>query len=299
MKIITLPRVLISGTALALLTACGGTPTNPGTGPDPVPDPVPQYETLSSTADATSVLGGTLVRRTVATNVDRQLLTTTGELVHNTGKTTITFGNGYDVLIDPDGVDNNLITDGPYFEGNAEVRITKKVSEGYDYAYSYFLWQKVGDITYAGIGVGGIVTQAQHVPTAGQATYTGKARGSYQGADGYHGIGNATSGVDVDFGSGTVDVAITGFSTNASNPQLIDTIAVTGMNISGNAFTGGTISTTMNGAAVDITGPNTNTYIGGNFFGYDGANSRPDEVAGVAEAHGDNNRRVQVTYIAD
>ena len=67
----------------------------------------------------------------------------------------------------------------------------------------------------------------------------------------------------------------------------VDTISATGMTIAGNRFSGGTVTTTNGGAAVNVTGANTTTTAQGAFFGYDAAASAPDEVGGLFLHQGD------------
>ena len=91
---------------------------------------------------------------------------------------------------------------------------------------------------------------------------------------------------------------VTDQSTGNAATAPIDTISVTGMNISGNGFSGGSATTSNGGSAVTITGANTTSNAQGTFFGYDAANSRPDEVAGNVLIQGDSGRVIS-SFIAD
>jgi len=272
----------MSGTALALLTACGAPPTNPDTDPVPI-----AYETLDSTADATSVLGATMIVHNVVTKA-KVLMNASGELVHNTGHTTIDVNDGYYVLVDPDGIDPDtaIIQDGSFIDGTgAEIQADTTFSDGYEYAYAFQLRHRILGVVHTARAVGGIVTHADHIPTAGSATYTGKAKGTIYNGTVFQQFGsNATSTVDVDFEAGSVDVEMTNFE---AAPDLVDTITITDMSLTGNTFSGGTVGATNGGVLVEITGANTTTYAGGNLFGYDAALSGPDEVGGVFETDGD------------
>lgn len=83
------------------------------------------------------------------------------------------------------------------------------------------------------------------------------------------------------------DFTVTDQATGNAVTGPVDTISVTGMTISGNGFSGGTVATTNDGTAVNITGANTTTTAQGAFFGYDTAASAPDEVGGLVLQQGD------------
>ena len=91
--------------------------------------------------------------------------------------------------------------------------------------------------------------------------------------------GNAT--VVANFAAGTVDVSLGNFIVRDGDGGIgfsapIDTIEITGMAISGNAFSGGTLelfeNTTLTGRDVvpvtDVTGANFTTTATGHFFGW-------------------------------
>ncbi|MEE9454403.1 MAG: transferrin-binding protein-like solute binding protein [Paracoccaceae bacterium] len=211
-----------------------------------------------------------------------------GELVHNTGHTTVDIGEGYYVLVDPDGInpDTDIIQDGDFADGSgAEMLGDTTFSDGYEYVYAFQLRHKVNDVAHTARAVGGIVTHADHIPSAGSATYTGNAKGTIYNGTVFQQFGaNATSSVDVNFEAGSVDVEMTNFE---AAPDLVDTITITGMSLTGNTFSGGTVGAMNGGVAVDITGANAATFAGGNLFGYDSSISGPDEVGGVFETDGD------------
>ncbi|MEE9454404.1 MAG: transferrin-binding protein-like solute binding protein [Paracoccaceae bacterium] len=286
--------ILTSGALLVLLSACGATVPDATPDPDPVPDPVtpPSYETLDSTADATSILGGTIIERERITA--GPLVSTAGELVHNTGRTTINVNEGAHIIVDPDGVDEN----GQITDGTATINVDS-MSSNYDYARVYFI--QYGPNEFFATAVGGIVTHEDHMPTAGTGTYTGEAEARIRYISGNDPrrvfLENGTSRVDVDFASGSVDVTMNNFTSDEPSP--IDTILIYDMTLSGNAFAGGTIITTNQGEEINVTGDNSVAFAGGNFFGYDDAISGPDEVAGVFDDRGDNYLKVKGHFMAD
>lgn len=236
------------------------------------------YQTLSSQAAVTSTLGGTAIANNSA------IVTTSGTVQHDTGATTIS--DGTYTFVDPDGFDQNgVMTDG--------VATLKTDQTSFSGTHEYVL---LYDVTYPSgghTGVGGIVTQANDVPTGGTASYSGEAVAAYGDSTSSTSLDGGTAQVAVDFGAGQVDLTMTSFSASdgttgapVANPAL-DTIAVTGMNINGNAFSGGTISTTLGGTPVDVVGHNSTSLAAGNFFGFDAANNIPDEVGGVLLQQGD------------
>jgi hypothetical protein len=59
------------------------------------------------------------------------------------------------------------------------------------------------------------------------------------------------------------------------------------MDISSNRFSGGVLTTSLNGADIDIIGANATEGYAGYFYGYDITNSIPDEVGGTIWTEGD------------
>ena len=279
---------LATQSACVLLAACGGG-SNGSTGPQ-------SYEKLSSTAAVTSTLSGVALRSN-GTSGAWDIVTTSGTMTHNTGKTTITDGTYR--LTDADGFNGgNILTDGT----STIITDTGQLSGTYEYVTIYDQAYTFGGVSYDSFGIIGIITGASDVPTTGSATYTGDAFGVVvTGAQGFD-LANGTSTVSVNFGAGTVDATMTGFTaTNRATEEAIapiDTISATGMTISGNGFSGGTVTTTNNGTAVNVTGANTTTLTQGAFFGYDTTASAPDEVGGLVLKKGDGGI-VSGSFVAD
>lgn len=296
--------LLAATSACSLLVACGGGSTGDGiTTPTPTPT-TPSYETLSSTAAATSTLGGVALRSN-NTSGALDIVTTSGTTTHNTGNTTIT--DGTYSLTDADGFNGgNTLTDGT----STITTDASALSGTYQYVTVYDQSYTSGGVVYDSRGVGGVVTRAADVPTTGTATYMGDAQGQVvTGTQGFD-LARGTSTVSADFGARTVNVTMTGFTatdqtTGNATTAPIDTISANGMTIAGNGFSGGTVATTNGGAAVDITGANTTTTAQGAFFGFNGAQTAPsgtmaapDEVGGLVLQRGDDGI-VAGAFVAD
>lgn len=273
--------IIVTTSAFSLLTACGGGGGGGG-GSD-----TPSYETLNSTAAKTSTLGGVAIRSNGASGA-LDVVTTSGTMTHNTGNTTIT--DGTYSLTDADGFNGGTtLTDGT---STITADGTQGFTGTYEYVTAYEQSYTSGGTTYVSTGVGGVITNASDVPTNGNATYTGEASGLVVTATQGFDLNGGTSNVTADFASGTVNATLTGFTaidqaTGTAAIAPIDTITATGMTLSGNGFSGGTITTTNAGTAVDVTGANTASTAQGAFFGYDASNSAPDEVGGAILLQGD------------
>lgn len=279
---------LAATSCFALVSACGG-----GSGPNtpalmtPTPPPVsPSYETLDSTSESTSSLGGVALRTDGATGA-LDVTQTSGTIRHNTSA--VTLNDGTYSFTDTDGPDSNgVLTDG----SSTVIDGSQAYTRTYEYVTVYEQTYVSGGVTYDANGVIGIVTRPADIPTAGSATYTGEASGqivtSTEGFD----LTNGTSTVAANFRTGRVNVTMTGFTatnlaTGNAQAAPIDTITATGMQVSGNRFSGGTVTTTMSGAPVNLTGANTTSAAQGAFFGYDAAISAPSEVGGIILMQGD------------
>ena len=298
--------LLAATSACALLAACGGSSTGGGSttgGGTPTPT-APSYEVLSSTAATTSTLGGVALRSN-NTSGALDIVTTSGTMTHNAGNTTIT--DGTYSLTDPDGFNGgNTLTDGT----STITTDTNGLSGTYEYVTIYDQTYTSDGDTYDSAGIGGVITSASDVPTTGSATYTGDASGLVVTATQGFDLENGTSTVSADFAAGTVNATMTGFTatdqaTGSAATAPIDTISASGMTIAGNSFSGGTITTTNGGAAVNITGANTTTAAQGAFFGYNGTQTAPsgiiaapDEVGGLVLLRG-NDGSVAGRFIAD
>lgn len=257
----------------------------------------PDYQVLASTAEATSTLGGVVLKlRTIPTNAT--LSTSSGSINHATGATTI--NDGTYTLVDPDGYTaNGLLTDGTStlvstpaqgFTGNYDfVRA---------YSHSYF----VSTVPYVATGIYGVVTSEADMPSTGSAVYKGEAQASYFNNTTNFDLSKGASEVTANFADGSVDVAMDSFTitnrdTKVSSNVGFNGVKINGMKVFGNQFSGGTITTERNGANVEIiTGSSQQTAIG-RFFGLTTAGI-PDEVGGIGYLKGSDGTLTAI-FLAD
>ena len=270
-------RLLVIGCA-ALLSACGGGGGGDGGGSAPAPT----YQTFSSGAAASSTLSGAALLETATSRETRAVSGT-----YNHATNGLTLSDGTYTLVDSDGPN----AAGNYTDGNASHRAFVNTTGNYEYVRVYIQSYNSGGTPHDVTGYYGIATRPGDVPTAGSATYTGNSFGVIANST-VDQVFQGSSTVSADFGAGTVDVTMTGFTatdnaTSAPVAPAVDTIAMTGMSVSGNSFSGGTLSTTTGGAPVDLTGTNTVTQAQGHFYGYDASISGPDEVGGLVYSEGD------------
>ena len=275
------------------LTACGGATTGGG-GVTPA---LPTYYTLSSTAAATSTLGGSSLRvNTVTNNYD--VGTITGSLRHNTGGTTIS--DGLYTLSDGNGPDAN----GTLTDGASTLTLTDGVGSTYDYVTAYRQTYTAGGQAYKNLAVVGIITKTADMPTAGAARYTGAAVGAMAYNSGpVVTMKNATATVDANFGGGTVNVDMSGFQAFDATSGLpagtpAQQITIDNMTISGAHFSGGNVTFRTGGSVVSAVGTGATSQAQGAFFGYNSSAGMPDEVAGVMAASGSTGF-LTTTFVAD
>lgn len=290
-------NLIVAIAALAGAGACGGGGTATATSTvSSLTGPTTTYQTLSSTAAVTSALAGAAVRSNGTTGALDVVTLTNSSTTHNTGATTI--NDGTYTLTDADGFDaNNQLTD-----GTSTIAPVASVTGNYEYVTAYTQSYSAGGVNYTiPAGVVGIATAAADVSTSGSATYTGEAAGVVASGTSSFDLTNGTATVTANFGSGNVNVTTTGFTatrTGGAGTVPIDTVSVSNMSISGNTFSGGTVSTLNGGVAVSVTGANTTATASGAFFGYDAGTNFPDEVGGVIVQQGDNGL-VGVGFVGD
>lgn len=253
------------------------------------------YATFASTADKTSPLAGFNIQSNRLT-AEFKTLAVAGELTHNTGSTTITDASFS--LVDADGPINGVLS-AAYTSLTYNDIFTGDYEYVNSYAQSYIKTAIVYDVT----GIVGIVTHKDDMPTSKTITYTGEAEALLQTAFTSIDLKSGTSTINANFGTGKIDVTLNGFNaTKQSNGETttapVDTIKATGLTLTGNSFTGGTIATSLNGSDVDFVGANATNTIFGNFYGYDNSLSAPDEAGGVVLMQGDEGK-ILGTFIAD
>jgi hypothetical protein len=257
----------------------------------------PDYRAFSNTDDATSTLGGVAIKlRNDSDTVT--LSTSSGTYQHSTGATVLDDGT-YE-LVDEDGYAfDTLLTDGISVLVSTP---TQGFSTNYSYARVYTQGYLVGTTAYNATGVYGIVTSSADIPGSGSATYTGDAAGEYSNGTDEFDLEGGSSTLTANFGTGTVDVAMDGFTavsetTGDDEDVGFNEVTITGMSISGNQFSGGTIATLEDGTEVLIVGTTTQENALGRFFGLD-ANNQPDEAGGVAYLEGADGS-VTTIFLAD
>ncbi len=242
------------------------------------------YETLKSTAPTgTSALAMTAIGEDTQTTL--VVAQATGSWNHETGVITLTdqtMGTG--TFTDSNGtndlVNNGLIKDDDPTNGTL---VLTQVSQTYDYV-SYIA---ASDAPTTPVGQIGIATGATNVPTSGQANYTGDSFVAYNQGGGTSVILTGDSSANVDFGAGTVNATLSNFAVQGGGGAAIDTVTLTNMQINGTTFGGGTISTSLGGSGVDLTGANSRVDAKGNFYGYDATYHIPDEIGATALKQGD------------
>lgn len=258
-------RLAFACTSMLILTACGGggAANAPQT---QSPPPAGTYVSIDSRTGTSTALAGDGVYVSSAAPADVEATTISGTRQNSTDDATLSI-KGTDVRL-LSGIGDNL---GSYEYVNiVNVRTLTPPSVQY-------------------VGTVGAVTSTTDVPTQGMATYAGEATLSSTG--GSDEDGKVT--VAANFGAGTVDTTV-----NSAGDPNFDEINVSGMQISGNSFSGGTMVTSLNGASVDVTGSNTDVISTGHFYGYDHSLNVPDEVGGVILAKGDDGA-IAVIYRAD
>lgn len=278
---------------------CAGVSGCSGSGAGGDADTSSDYQTLASTEAITSTLGGTTIQTRGSATTISEVKEVSGSLRHDTGRTVIS--DGTYTLTDSDGFDSNgLLTDG--FSALISTPV-QGFTGSYDYVRAYNQAYVSNFTAYETQGVVGVVTQSSDIPTSGSATYNGEAIAKITGTPTSYDLNSGASTINVDFASATTSVTMTNFTatnkaTGASATAPIDTIAMTDMAISGNQFSGGTLSTTLATVDVDLTGTNTSTSALGRFFGLNSAGSAPDEVGGVVYSGGDSGS-VSAIFIGD
>lgn len=255
------------------------------------------YETFNSTADATSNLAGVALQ--LRENPDRvQLRDVTGSKTHNTGETTIDDGT-YN-LVDPDGLAaNGLLTDGV---SALIITPAQGFSTNYGYVRAYTQTYVSSGTAYSVEGVVGIVTLASDMPSSGSANWTGEAEGNFKTAADTVDLDNGSASVTANFGTGRMSVRMEGFDpvsrdTGRSTSVGFDAVEINGMRISGNRFSGGTMTTLDGTSSVSVVGTRAQQDTGGRFYGLDSA-STPDEVGGIGYLRGADGS-VSVIFLAD
>jgi len=280
-------KLLSTISVIALLTACGGgggtsvdeAPKENAGGTDGGTQQEARYQTLLSDANKTSTLGGSsmVFARDAGIFATKSV---TGTLTHDTGAIKADDG----IYLFQSASQSN---DGVYFyDGNGAQLEIGNPNGTYEYMGQFYQEYTVDGTAYSNNIVAGIITTIEDIPTSGMATYSGEAHINGQrdvtDSNTKFDMLNGSSTVSVDFGAAhpSVDVEMTKFTDNEGTSPFT-TVKITGMTLNGNTYSGGTIKTYNSGTEVNMTGQNVTGGAQGAFFGYDEANSRPDETGGV------------------
>ena len=260
------------------LSACGGTTSGPPSGAtyDPIGNILSGGG--AGTAEGTvDLIGASL--RTNGTSGKVDMVTVSGEIDFDTGRVSI--DDGTYALIDADGGDSSgVITDG---KATIATKGALGLTGSYDFVFAIENNYTSGSTSYDSSGFVGIETQIEDMPGSGTASFKGEAVAVLtQGSSGAN-FTDGASEFTADFKGKTVDVVMDGFTvsdltTGLSASAPVDRIEITGMAISGNRFSDGTLKTTLGGSNVNLTGTVSTTSSEGAFFGYDDETSAPDEI---------------------
>jgi hypothetical protein len=153
---------------------------------------------------------------------------------------------------------------------------TRSLGDTSAFNFSDFDYATDVELSSGEIAVIGVATATADVPTSGMAAYSGEFRGQLvQSGSPTATPLNWTADIQAGFsGGGDLDMTFAG-----SGSSVIDEIRIENATISGNTFSGGTMSTSLNGVENNVTG--TSVDLNGAFFGYDNVLTIPAEVGGV------------------
>lgn len=250
------------------------------------------YEKMASKANKTTTVGGVVLKQPTGANWSIGKLS--GTLKHDTGALST---NDETYQFNGNG---GMNAQGEISDSNGST-VTIKPIDGYEYVASYDQTYTHNGRSYDNSGVIGIITESNDMQSGGTATYRGLATASVQGNITNSNPINMKDGesfVQADFGAGKVDVTMSNFQTvvelqsdNSETPTTspIDRIQITGMDISGNRFSGGTTELQSHGnrvAFASVTGTDTTVQSEGAFYGYNNDRKAPDEVGGGVYAQG-------------
>ncbi len=247
-------KITACALAGAMVAGCGGSSGDAdsnGSNMGGTPSgPSQTYLTIDDTTAATSRLGGAILNGTAVSG-------TTGTITHNT---------------------QSFVASG--VSGAQMLGMTSRFNlSDYDHATDV-------ELNNGDIGIVGVATASADMPTSGLATYSGEFRGEFGQSSPTPSITTLNWNADIQVGfagNGDVDMTFAG-----SGSSVIDTIRIQNATISGNTFSGGTLTTSIGGAPPNnVTG--TSVDMNGAFFGYDETLTIPAEVGGaMASSSGDN-----------
>jgi len=241
------------------------------------------YPTLSRPENVVSTLGGTRI----GNNGD--VANITGTFSHSNGVTR--FSDGTVTLNSATGNGLTGLDDG-------STQVTVFAGSGLGTEMQFLTPVTITAPTGSGSAILGLVTNPSDMPTgSASATFVGQSSINVANGGGtFEMTGTATTAVN--FGANDVDVTLNGF-TSSSNPAPFDTLQINNMRISGSGFSGGSLSTSLDGQNVDVVGSSATFQSRGGFFGFDTENSIPAEVGGGFRADGTSGELISGLYTGD
>lgn len=282
MKNTYLKLVILSSCALSIVATGDTTAGGAGGGGS---DNIGSYELFKSSAAKTSTLNGT-AQQIGGSATSRKLLNVSGSLTHNTGS--ITVKDATYTLTDTNGANANKVIS----DGTSSLTYSPDFSGDYQFAAPYFQTYKDDTISYDVNGIIGIATKTSDIPTSNSAIYNGEAQAIIITPTSGFDLKSGKSEIVANFATAKVTATLNGFTSTDQTTGLpdfapIDEIKITDMSISGNQFSSGTISTTLDGKAVNLIGTNSTSTAQGSFFGYNNTDKTPGEVGGHILSYGD------------
>ena len=296
----------VLGTLLPLLMACGGgdgytvITTKTPLSTTLARNPSQTYTTLANTADTRS----SLVTDQISTNgtSGEQTVISTSGLLDNKNKAFIMLSEGgYSFSSTGAGLSTTGASSGA---NNGSIIANTDLSSGYQYLMVYQSTTFNDGTPFNAQGILGVATGANDIPDQGVAQYAGGAELLVVTENGGSTVlENGSSVMAADFGSMTAELRLDDFtaqdgSGNAVSNAPMTAMEVTGISISGNSFSGGTITTYSGNTPVDVTGSNTTEVLEGHFYGFNSSTGAPDEVGGVILMEGDRGK-IQGIFVAD
>lgn len=281
-------NALILGSIFFALTACttgGGGSGSGGTAGEIDTDP-PSYANLAvrPLQGEADLSGRFLLDHTSSPSASEGSGTIdffSGETTLSDGRVSITDSNGISPFEELEDDDNTLddrtvayvkTSGGNYLSNSYTAMATVRVFDQYGSG---------GSVQQESLGVIGIATATADLPTSGTATHNGEAWLSYKSGTNY----SAATGdlaATTDFGTDAMQVLITDIDDNAGNADVpLDTLVFSGINVTGNSFSGASYSASLGGNAYEPTGAGSSAAIDGTFYGYDSLISSPDEMGGT------------------
>ncbi len=252
-------KIKASVLSACILAACGGGGGGDDAGTSASNNgsngPSQTYLRLDDTTVATSSLGGAILNGVTARN-------TTGTITHDTQQFQLS-GESTERNLD----DTSL------------------------FGFSDFEYATDVELSSGQIAIIGVAIATADMPTSGMAAYSGEFRGQLA-QTGSPAVTDLNWNADIQAGFATGDLDMT-FAGDGST--IIDEIRIENATISGNTFSGGSMSTSLSGDENNVTG--TGVDLNGTFFGYDEVLTIPAELGGVI-ASSDSDTTISGAFIA-